>query len=81
MGNPRVSKGPWTPEVRPRARVRCRWRACVSKKRLHTTTPHPRAHPQEDAEVIRLVAIHGAKRWSVIADNLQGRVGKQCRER
>jgi hypothetical protein len=31
--------------------------------------------------VIRLVGLHGAQRWSVIAEHLPGRVGKQCRER
>lgn len=36
---------------------------------------------QEDSEVIRLVSVHGAKNWSKIAEFLDGRVGKQCRER
>ena len=36
---------------------------------------------QEDAEVIRLVQEYGAKKWTVIANHLPGRVGKQCRER
>jgi len=37
--------------------------------------------PQEDAKVIELVRVHGAKKWSLIADSLPGRIGKQCRER
>jgi hypothetical protein len=37
--------------------------------------------PQEDATVIRLVQIHGVKKWSFIARQLKGRLGKQCRER
>lgn len=37
--------------------------------------------PEEDAIVIRLVEIHGTKKWSVIAKDLNGRLGKQCRER
>jgi hypothetical protein len=37
--------------------------------------------PQEDATVIRLVQIHGNKKWSFIARQLKGRLGKQCRER
>lgn len=37
--------------------------------------------PQEDATVIRLVQIHGHKKWSFIARQLKGRLGKQCRER
>uniref|UniRef100_A0A3Q1FGA0 V-myb avian myeloblastosis viral oncogene homolog-like 1 n=1 Tax=Acanthochromis polyacanthus TaxID=80966 RepID=A0A3Q1FGA0_9TELE len=32
-------------------------------------------------EVIDLVHKYGPKRWSVIAKHLQGRIGKQCRER
>jgi len=35
----------------------------------------------EDATVERLVAELGAKKWSVIAQHLPGRIGKQCRER
>jgi hypothetical protein len=37
--------------------------------------------PQEDATVIRLVQVHGNKKWSYIARQLKGRLGKQCRER
>ena len=37
--------------------------------------------PDEDAKVIRLVQIHGNKKWSFIARQLKGRLGKQCRER
>lgn len=37
--------------------------------------------PEEDDTVIRLVKIHGHKKWSYIARQLQGRLGKQCRER
>lgn len=36
---------------------------------------------EEDATVERLVAELGAKKWSVIAQHLPGRIGKQCRER
>lgn len=32
-------------------------------------------------QVIDLVLKYGPKRWSVIAKHLQGRIGKQCRER
>lgn len=35
----------------------------------------------EDAKVIELVKIHGQKKWSMIARQLKGRLGKQCRER
>mmetsp|Transcript_37007 Transcript_37007/g.89928 ORF Transcript_37007/g.89928 Transcript_37007/m.89928 type:complete len:528 (+) Transcript_37007:53-1636(+) len=37
--------------------------------------------PDEDAKVIRLVKLHGNKKWSFIARQLKGRLGKQCRER
>ena len=30
---------------------------------------------------MELVSKHGAKKWSVIARSLPGRIGKQCRER
>lgn len=36
---------------------------------------------QEDQQVIELVQKYGAKKWSVIASHLPGRIGKQCRER
>ena len=37
--------------------------------------------PQEDDLVRHLVAIYGPQKWSVIAEHLPGRIGKQCRER
>lgn len=36
---------------------------------------------EEDALVIELVGKHGAQNWSFIASKLNGRIGKQCRER
>lgn len=36
---------------------------------------------EEDQKVIELVMAHGAKKWSQIAAELPGRIGKQCRER
>ena len=36
---------------------------------------------EEDGKVVELVSKYGAKRWSLIASHLQGRIGKQCRER
>lgn len=35
----------------------------------------------EDRKVVELVKKLGAKKWSLIASHLPGRVGKQCRER
>jgi len=36
---------------------------------------------EEDAKVVKLVRKYGAKKWSLIASQLPGRIGKQCRER
>lgn len=36
---------------------------------------------EEDRKVIELVGKYGPKKWSLIASNLPGRIGKQCRER
>lgn len=36
---------------------------------------------QEDSLIIELVKQHGLGKWSVIAAQLPGRIGKQCRER
>lgn len=36
---------------------------------------------EEDDMVRKLVAEYGARSWSVIAQQLKGRIGKQCRER
>lgn len=36
---------------------------------------------EEDEKIVKLVKFHGAKRWSQIAAELPGRIGKQCRER
>eukprot|EP00035_Acanthoeca_spectabilis_P000235 m.72041 g.72041 ORF g.72041 m.72041 type:complete len:313 (-) comp10091_c0_seq3:2437-3375(-) len=36
---------------------------------------------EEDDLVVELVKKYGAKRWSLIAGHLKGRIGKQCRER
>jgi len=35
----------------------------------------------EDEKLMDQVRIHGPKKWSLIAQCLPGRVGKQCRER
>jgi Myb-like DNA-binding domain len=37
--------------------------------------------PEEDTIVMNLVEKHGTKKWSHIARQLNGRLGKQCRER
>ncbi|GMH82970.1 hypothetical protein TL16_g09440, partial [Triparma laevis f. inornata] len=37
--------------------------------------------PEEDELVKELVGKYGQKKWSFIAKQLKGRLGKQCRER
>ncbi|KAL0476569.1 transcriptional activator MYB [Acrasis kona] len=37
--------------------------------------------PEEDQKVMELVETYGPKKWSLIAQHLPGRIGKQCRER
>jgi hypothetical protein len=48
----------------------------VSDERKHFSP-----NKQEDDLVIKLVEKYGPKKWSLIAQHLQGRIGKQCRER
>ncbi|XP_026405959.1 uncharacterized protein LOC113301390 isoform X1 [Papaver somniferum] len=36
---------------------------------------------QEDDLILELVGKYGSKKWSIIAQSLPGRIGKQCRER
>jgi len=36
---------------------------------------------QEDKAILELVKKYGPKKWSLIANSLPGRIGKQCRER
>ena len=48
--------------------------ACVKRqKRIWT--------PEEDGALLQLIERHGAARWSMIAGQVNGRQGKQCRER
>ncbi|CAA0843374.1 myb domain protein 119 [Striga hermonthica] len=36
---------------------------------------------EEDRKLIKLVRQYGLKKWALIADQMDGRIGKQCRER
>ncbi|CAJ2640259.1 unnamed protein product [Trifolium pratense] len=36
---------------------------------------------EEDRKLVKLVKQHGVRKWSQIAEKLEGRAGKQCRER
>jgi hypothetical protein len=35
----------------------------------------------EDELIIKLVKEHGLRKWAIVAASLEGRSGKQCRER
>ncbi|KAJ1624250.1 Homeodomain-like protein [Pavlovales sp. CCMP2436] len=37
--------------------------------------------PEEDTTIVALVQEHGIKKWSIVAAQVPGRNGKQCRER
>ena len=85
--NPNLVKGPWTPEVRPAlvasariAPVFTRWLPRTPVSSVFAMRPCV-ARWQEDEKVRQLVAKFGPKKWSVIAHQLPGRMGKQCRER
>ncbi|GJX07763.1 transcription factor MYB119-like protein, partial [Tanacetum coccineum] len=36
---------------------------------------------EEDKKLLRLVKLHGERKWDHIAEQMIGRAGKQCRER
>ncbi len=55
--------------------------AAPSKTEQCAESHHPHLAVQEDELIIELVEQHGPKRWSLIAQELPGRIGKQCRER
>lgn len=75
--SPKVIKRPWQKEVRlPVCRPTIR-----RNPRAHTQFRPSADAMQEDDVVRRMVELHGARQWSVIAEQLPGRVGKQCRER
>jgi hypothetical protein len=68
-----------------RTQTQCfhRWQKLTSR-RTSTSSSDITKGPwteEEDKLVVQLVKTHGAKRWSLIAGELPGRVGKQCRER
>lgn len=48
---------------------------------VSTASPPSLSNQRPPPQVIELVQKYGAKRWSVIAKHLKGRIGKQCRER
>lgn len=59
---------------------KCRERYDYLKQSQGARGPVPWTR-QEDKQILALVAQHGAKKWSSIANSIPGRSGKQCRER
>ena len=58
------------------------WCSSLAMSRLFIVfMPLPFVLFQEDDIVTELVKVHGARKWSLIASHLRGRIGKQCRER
>lgn len=51
------------------------------QKELNTEAPKGAWTDEEDQKLVELVREHGAKKWTHIAQQLPGRIGKQCRER
>jgi len=67
---------------------------CLQRYNKLSRDPEKHGHPEaiavcmkgpwteeEDQKVIELVSQYGARKWSQIAAELPGRIGKQCRER
>lgn len=77
--NPELVKGTWTNEVHAKSSLLQEIKnftmiiGCMNES--------PAVIFQEDDRIVKLVAKHGSKKWSVIAESLPGRIGKQCRER
>jgi len=61
-----------------RADVQCqhRWNKVVNPKIVKGAWTK-----EEDEQVLDLVRKYGPKRWTLVAQHLQGRIDKQCRER
>ncbi|XP_020228826.1 transcription factor MYB64 [Cajanus cajan] len=53
------------------------------RSKKHSSVPWIKGqwNKEEDRKLIRLVKIYGHRKWAEIAEKLEGRVGKQCRER
>ena len=70
------TKGPWTPEEDVRSQRQ--YFGPPVDRSLARARPLAR---RSQAKVIELVRAHGARKWSTIAQQLPGRISKQCRER
>ncbi|XP_010454334.1 PREDICTED: myb-like protein Q [Camelina sativa] len=52
-----------------------------TKKRPYMNLIKGQWTADEDRKLIRLVRQHGERKWAMISEKLEGRAGKQCRER
>ncbi|KFK27414.1 hypothetical protein AALP_AA8G379700 [Arabis alpina] len=52
-----------------------------TKKRPYKNLIKGQWTAEEDRKLIRLVRQHGERKWAMISEKLEGRAGKQCRER
>lgn len=61
-----------------RTRIQCqqRWETLLDPKLIKGSWTD-----EEDRRIVDLVEKYGPKKWSAIANQIEGRVGKQCRER
>ncbi|XP_028764854.1 transcription factor MYB119-like [Neltuma alba] len=53
----------------------------ISRKRSRVSLIKGQWTDEEDRKLVRLVNQYGVKKWAEIAEKLDGRAGKQCRER
>ncbi|CAH8270743.1 unnamed protein product [Arabidopsis lyrata] len=53
----------------------------ITKKRPSKNLIKGQWTAEEDRKLIKLVMQHGERKWAVISEKLEGRAGKQCRER
>ncbi|MQL94866.1 hypothetical protein Taro_027516 [Colocasia esculenta] len=57
------------------------WKRSSSSFSCNTCVVKGQWTAEEDSLLVKLVKQHGVRKWSKIAENLVGRIGKQCRER
>ncbi|CAA7039059.1 unnamed protein product [Microthlaspi erraticum] len=53
----------------------------ITKKQPHKYLIKGQWTVEEDRKLIKLVMQHGERKWAIISEKLEGRAGKQCRER
>jgi len=78
QGCPGEQATPMTPTSSPAAIIQVE---TPRKKRQRIHAPKQPWADEEDQSLCRLVEVHGASKWAIIAGKLPGRVAKQCRER